>query len=724
MEELHNQLLAATDPLEIIEISDKILNERSRRYLKHTFLKGESLLSLGKFDEALSIFEQILEYDDDRFTGRAHNSIGFCYSMKNKPRKAESEFKKARKYCDESSLLLNSATLNMATYYSMTNKKEDAYKIFKELWVMNPSNRLEDSYMLVLMSSNNPQEFIETYDLNIDESFPKDEQVMARKAIALMDLERFEEAIPILDDALKYTDDKEGLKIIHFHLGVSYYRLGELDKASCEFEKTREYNDDPSLLLQIANCYEMVNQNEKALDVLKEYSEIVPDNEDIKKKIENLKRESNEPDSDEIYNNKCLTLINLNRFDEAIECYDKALKINPNNVKAWNNKAFALHNLNRLDEAIECYNKSLEIDPNFISSLRNKAFALRTLNRLDEAIECYDKVLKIDPNDFGVWNNKAFSLHELNRSDEAIECYDEALKINPNYFEAWANKGFTLESLGRLDEAIECYNNALEIYPNHPDMLNRLSVIESQKNVSVNSLEDALNQADTYWEEKEYEKVIEVYDLISDSMPKQPLVWNRKGDAYYQLGRYEEAIECFDKAFEYNPHFPFPLYYKTLSYMNLEDYENAENTVVQALMFFPDSPGFLNNYCVILNKLGKYEEALDAADKALISNPNSVETYTNKAHALKKLCEIDEALECYNKALKIDPNIIDAWLDKADALKDFEMFDEALECYKEALTHFPHNPDILHYMSVLYLIKGDLDNSSKCLEESKKYSDL
>ena len=724
MKELHNQLLAATDPIEIIEISDKILTERLRRYIKHTFLKGESLLSLGKFDEALSIFEQILEYDDDRFIGRAHNSIGFCYSMKNQPRKAESEFKKARKYCDESSLLLNSATLNMATYYSMTDQKEDAYKIFKELYVLDPSNRFGDSYMLVLMSSNNPQEFIETYDLNIDESFPKDEQVMARKAIALMDLERFEEAIPILDDALKYTDDKEGLKIIHFHLGVSYFRLDELDKAICEFEKAREYNDDPSLLLQIANCYDIANLKEKALDVLKEYSEIVPYNQDVKKKIENLKREINEPDSDEIYNNKCLALINQYRFNEAIECYDKALKINPNNVKAWNNKAFALHNLNRLDEAIECYDEALKIDPNFISALNNKAFALRTLNRLYEAIECYDRVLRINPNDFNAWNNKAFSLHELNRSDEAIECYDKSLKINPNYFEAWASKGFTLESLGRLDEAIECYNKALEIYPNHPDMLNRLSVIKAQKNVSVNSLEDALNQADTYWEEEDYEKVIEVYDLISDSMPKQPLVWNRKGDAYYQLGRYEEAIECFDKAFEYNPHFPFPLYYKTLCYMGLEDYENAENTVVQALMFFPDSPGFLNNYCVILNKLGKYEEALDAADKALISNPNSVETYTNKAHALKKLCEIDEALECYDKALKIDPNIIDAWLDKADALKDFEMFDEALECYKEALTHFPHNPDILHYMSVLYLIKGDLDNSSKCLEESKKYSDL
>ena len=404
--------------------------------------------------------------------------------MKNKPRKAESEFKKALKYCDESSLLLNSATLNMATYYSMTNQREDAYKIFKELYMLNPSNRLRDSYMLVLMSLNNPQEFILAYDRSIDESFPKDAQVMVRKAIALMDLERFEEAIPILDDALKYTDDKEGLKIIHFHLGVSYFRLGELDKVIYEFEKAREYNDDPSLLLQIANCYEMANQKEKALDVLKEYSEIVPYNQDVKKKIENLKREINEPDSDEIYNNKCLALINQYRFNEAIECYDKALKINPNNVKAWNNKAFALHNLNRLDEAIECYDEALKIDPNFISALQNKAFALRTLNRLEEAIECDEKTLKINPNDFRSWNNKAFTLHQLNRSNEAIECYNKSLEINPNFFEAWANKGFTLEYLDRLDEAAECYEKALALSPNNPDMLNRLSIIKSKKNGS------------------------------------------------------------------------------------------------------------------------------------------------------------------------------------------------------------------------------------------------
>ena len=535
MQELNNQLFATTNPLEIIELSDKILKRRLDKYIKHMFLKGEMLLSLGRYDDAITIFEQILEYHEDKFTGRAYNSIGFCYYMKNEPKKANYEFEKARKYCDEKSLLLNSATLNLAAYYSMTNQKEDTFKLFKELYDLNPINEHEDTHILFLTMVTNPEEYIEIYNQNINENFPKDDNVMVRKGAALINLKRFNEANAVFEDIVKYSKDKDIIGVAHTYLGYCYLRNNELDKAISEYEKAHEYSDKLSLsdkismLESLAHIYEMANQTEKALEVLKELSEINPDNQNIKKKIKNLKREINgkdlpkddnfnsiqdailqaeiysarneyekaievydliidtlinEPDSAEIYKIKGLALINLNRFEEAIECYDKSLKINPNDFKAWNNKAFSLHNLNRLDEAIKYYDKSLKINPNYISTLNNKAFALRTLNRLDEAIECYDKTLKINPNDFKAWNNKAFSLHELNRSDEAIECYDKALKINPNYFEAWANKGFTLENLDRIDEAVECYNKALTLSPNNPDILNRLSFIKAKKNGS------------------------------------------------------------------------------------------------------------------------------------------------------------------------------------------------------------------------------------------------
>ena len=83
MQELYNRLKMEKNPLEIIKICDELLDNHIYGYIKLMFLKGEILLSLGRIDDALFVFKQILEYNDDRFTGRTHYSLGFCYSIKN-----------------------------------------------------------------------------------------------------------------------------------------------------------------------------------------------------------------------------------------------------------------------------------------------------------------------------------------------------------------------------------------------------------------------------------------------------------------------------------------------------------------------------------------------------------------------------------------------------------------------------------------------------------------
>ena len=655
MKELHNQLLAATDPIEIIEISDKILTERLRRYIKHTFLKGESLLSLGKFDEALSIFEQILEYDDDRFTGRAHNSIGFCYSMKNQPRKAESEFKKARKYCDESSLLLNSATLNMATYYSMTNQREDAYKIFKELYMLNPSNRFGDSYMLVLMSSNNPQEFIETYDLNIDESFPKDEQVMARKAIALMDLERFEEAIPILDDALKYADDKEGLKIIHLHLGVSYYRLMELDNAIWEFEKAREYGDDSTILLNLANCYDMANQKEKALETYKELSKREPYNQEIIQKIENLKRENNGKDllSESNFNSIDEAFLQGNiywqqeEYEKAIEAFDFITDIMPNHPPSWHNKGFSYYQLGRYEEAMKNFDEALKYNPNSQYSMFYKSSIYMEEGDFENAEDWIVKALMISPNEPQFLNNYIYILTQLGKYEQAIDVANKSLIIEPDRDDIYNYKGLALSNLNRLEEAIECYDKALKINPNNIDVLN-------SKGVAL----DNLNRSD---------EAIECYDKALKINPNYSEVWNNKGFTLNKLNKLDEAIECYDNALKINPN-------------HVEAWTNKG---------------------LVLSNQNKLDESIECFDKALNINPNIIEIWNNKGFALSNLNRLDESLKCFDNALKINPYDFEVWANKGVVLENSDRIDEAIECYEKALTLSPRNPDILNRLSFI-----------------------
>ena len=51
------------------------------------------------------------------------------------------------------------------------------------------------------------------------------------------------------------------------------------------------------------------------------------------------------------------------QYDDALNSFQKAMLLNQNDPDLWNLKGIALRSLGRYNEAIECFNKSLEIDP-------------------------------------------------------------------------------------------------------------------------------------------------------------------------------------------------------------------------------------------------------------------------------------------------------------------------------------------------------------------------
>ena len=63
--------------------------------------------------------------------------------------------------------------------------------------------------------------------------------------------------------------------------------------------------------------------------------------------------------------NKGIALTKQGKLNEAIECYDKVIEINPEDEKAWNNKGITLAEQEKFNKAIECYNKVIEINPEY-----------------------------------------------------------------------------------------------------------------------------------------------------------------------------------------------------------------------------------------------------------------------------------------------------------------------------------------------------------------------
>ena len=50
-------------------------------------------------------------------------------------------------------------------------------------------------------------------------------------------------------------------------------------------------------------------------------------------------------------------------FEDALSFFEQALLLKPDDPDLWNQKGVALRSLGRYDEASECYNKSLQLDP-------------------------------------------------------------------------------------------------------------------------------------------------------------------------------------------------------------------------------------------------------------------------------------------------------------------------------------------------------------------------
>ncbi len=56
-------------------------------------------------------------------------------------------------------------------------------------------------------------------------------------------------------------------------------------------------------------------------------------------------------------------LLENGNFNDALGFFEQALLLNQNDPDLWNNKGIALRSMGRYEEAMECFNKSLKIDP-------------------------------------------------------------------------------------------------------------------------------------------------------------------------------------------------------------------------------------------------------------------------------------------------------------------------------------------------------------------------
>jgi len=87
----------------------------------------------------------------------------------------------------------------------------------------------------------------------------------------------------------------------------------------------------------------------------------------------------------------------------------------------------------RTKDAIECYEKAVRLDPTFQGGWFQLAMVLNVEKEFEKSIECYDKVIKINPDSDVAkvsWNNMGCAYDILCNREEADKCYANAKEFD------------------------------------------------------------------------------------------------------------------------------------------------------------------------------------------------------------------------------------------------------------------------------------------------------
>lgn len=195
------------------------------------------------------------------------------------------------------------------------------------------------------------------------------------------------------------------------------------------------------------------------------------------------------------------------KFQEAIDKYDAATKIDPNVAAYWSNKAACHEKLRQYDEMAESSRMCIKADRSFIKGYFRLATALKALNDLDGCMKALESGLAIQSSNPDLKNMKK-DLVELQRGEQVASYCSKAKEQLASNDIAGAYKSLDLAS--RLDAG-------------NPD------------------IEKLMKQVKPKWEQLEAKRK---KGLSGPELHKE------KGDEMYKNANFEGAIEEYGKCIE------------------------------------------------------------------------------------------------------------------------------------------------------------------------------
>ena len=207
-----------------------------------------------------------------------------------------------------------------------------------------------------------------------------------------------------------------------------------------------------------------------------------------------------------------------------------AISINPYNSGWFFNIGLTLDEMDRFEEAIDAYQQALEIDPDDLQAMQHLGVDLHRLGNFPKALKTFEKMEAIDASCEPSYCHRIMIYADMGEHERAEEMFYLARLYKEHCPHCYYNMGCSLRDRRQFDKAIYCWQKTLDLDDSYPQVQTRI--------------------AEALWGKGDLESARQHFLTGLRQDPGNTRTVLDLGELLSEMGRWEEAGEKFRRAIE------------------------------------------------------------------------------------------------------------------------------------------------------------------------------
>lgn len=161
-----------------------------------------------------------------------------------------------------------------------------------------------------------------------------------------------------------------------------------------------------------------------------------------------------------------------NNFSEALDVFNKLIEVDNKSDDIWQKTGYCKQMLNNQEGALEAYQKADLLKPNNSWIIKRIAHIYRSLKKPELSLDYYKKAAKLTPDNINTELNIGHCYLELNDYEQALNTYFKVELLDSKGTKSWRPIAWTAFLLKKYDLSQKYYQKILEGKPTTHDYLN------------------------------------------------------------------------------------------------------------------------------------------------------------------------------------------------------------------------------------------------------------